>query len=127
MTAFIVALVVLLVGAASGSREAYSFSVDVPSPILASITGGGPPPSADTPAPPGSAGHPSNPNPGAPHASSPGMPYPTVEAAPTAASRDDAPLPAAHGSKWPAIILGTVVVLGLVLIVLYFVTRNNDD
>lgn len=128
MIGFIVTLLVLLVGAGAGSRGAYSFSVDVPSPVLASITGGGP----ATPPPTNTAGQPGGGNPGTSGGNAgnaPSPPYPTISPAePGSAPGTVAPEPTVKkGSNWPTIILGTVLVLGGILIALYFITRNRDD
>lgn len=128
MVGFIVTLVVLLVGACTNSRSAWSFSADVPSPVLASITGGGEagsteesPVSTDT----GKSGGTDVVNPAAPApeatAAQPGATAPTGSAGSSGEST------VRTGSRWPAIILGTVVVIGIILVVIYFLTRERDD
>lgn len=129
MIGFVVTLIVLLVGACTNSRSAWSFSADVPSPVLASITGGGEagsteevPVSADT-GKGGSGGNVVNPAASSPDetAAKPGAAAPTGDAGSSATSSER------KTSRWPAIILGTVVVLGVILVVLYFLTRERDD
>lgn len=129
MSTFMVALTVLLATAVVGGRHAaWSFSVDVPSPILASMTARHMPVAGSTTgAQPGvtqTTG--TNPNaPGAPVVQDTNVNPAAPNGGPGANSTDSS-TPRA-GSKWPAIILGVVCVIGLVLIILYFVTRNNED
>lgn len=123
MAGFIITLLSLLVFACTESRDAWSFSADVPSPVLASITGGEAEGTSETPK------DAQNSNAGAaptapaisPSSLAPDEPAPTSSAAP------ETPVQKRAASKWPAIFLGTVVVIGVILVVVYFLTRERDD
>mgnify|MGYP006275134097 CR=1 FL=1 len=126
MIGFILTLVVLLVCACSSSRTAWSFSADVPSPVLASITGGGEAGSAEavpTTAESGKGANVVNGAAPAPEQTSaaPGAAAPTGDASSSGGSQ------VRKGSSWPAIFLGTLVVIGVILVVVYFLTRERDD
>lgn len=121
---FVVTLTALLALVFVSPRGAWSFSADVPSPVLASITGGGAPEEETPVAADGTKSNVSN-----PAAPSPDQTAAQPQATSTAQSPDETTSPQASrgGSKWPAIILGVVVALGVVLVGIYFYTRERDD
>lgn len=127
MICFIITLLVLLGTATTGSRRAWSFSVDVPSPVLASLTAGHVVLPADSGAP--QQGEPRAPgaNPAGPNAQPTDNNNQGVAAAPESAPSTASGPASGGGSRWPLIILATVVLIGGVLIALHFINRNDDD
>lgn len=129
MSLFIAALVFMLVGAGVGSRRAWSFSVDVPSPVIASMTAGPHAAVAEPPdgsAPPPTTGPPGG-NPAAPGAPNPAATKPVAPSTSAPRTERAAPDQSRGASKLPIVIMGVVALAGGLLIVLYLVNRGGDD
>ncbi len=125
MFSFVVVLFLILTATSMQSRRAWSFSVNVNPTMLASMTAGPggqvnvQQPSPTTPTEntlPNAAGAPQDQQSQAPA---------VATTAPTTAPPPDAPIKDTN-SKWPVIILGTVLVVGIAIIVLYLVNRERD-
>lgn len=125
MIAFIAALLAMLVGATDKERRAWSFSADVPSPVLASMTAHARGAAAPVvpPAAPATTGD----------STGNGLPPPVVGNQPAGVGNQDIttddeapqeskPLP----SHWPTILLAVALVIGAILLVLYLINRNVE-
>jgi hypothetical protein len=123
---FVLSIAVFAVLAVSGERHAIAFSVDVQPSVLASITGHSNNGVA-VPAATRTTGRPTVTNPAAP-APGNGAGNPNAPSGTAGSTRGGAATPPAPGGhNWATIILATVVSVGVLLIVLYFVTRERED
>lgn len=129
MIGFVCTLVALLAGACLNSRDAWSFSADVPSPVLASIIGEESPEAASAESPQdGGTIRPGGENAGpAAAADAPTSVVDAASATPMSESGETTAPAASPRSPWPARILGFVVVVGLVLIGVWLKGRDRGD